>query len=160
MSTLDGVLWGLLLLSCLLGIWRGVIREIMSLVAWLLGFVLASKYAADVALELSTDWFGHWRYFAAWIVVFFAVWLGMSVLSYFISRLVSLVGLGLMDRIMGCMFGFLRGGIALMAISIVVGLTPFKASEAWKNSWLAQTADKGVTFFKPILPAQLERLVS
>ena len=160
MGTLDGVLLGVLLISCLLGLWRGVIRETMALLAWLLGFVLSSKYAADMALHLPADWGDKLRYLTGWLLVFVAVLLCMTLLSTLLRRLVAVVGLGLLDRFMGGLFGLLRGGIALMAVSVVVGLTPFKTSPAWKNSRMAQSADEGVKFFKPILPAQLERLVS
>ena len=160
MGTLDGVLLGVLLISCLLGLWRGVIRETMALLAWLLGFVLSSKYASDMALYLPADWGEKVRYLTGWLLVFIAVLLCMTLLSALARRLVAVVGLGLLDRFMGGLFGLLRGGIALMAVSVVVGLTPFKTSPAWRNSWMAQSVDAGVKFFKPILPAQLERLVS
>ena len=52
MGALDGVLFAVLLMSCLLGLWRGVIRETMALAAWLLGFVFSSNYAADLAAPL------------------------------------------------------------------------------------------------------------
>lgn len=160
MGALDGVLLAVLLMSCLLGLWRGVIRETMALAAWLLGFLLSSKYAADMAAQLPPDWGDNLRYLAGWLLVFVAVWLGMSLLSALVQRLVAVVGLGLLDRFMGGVFGVIRGGIALMAVSVVVGLTPVKTSSAWMNSWVAQSADEGVKFFKPILPSPLERLVS
>ena len=160
MGALDGVLLAVLLMSCLLGLWRGVIRESMALAAWLLGFLLSSKYAADMAVQLPPDWGDQLRYLAGWLLVFVAVWLGMSLLSALVQRLVAVVGLGLLDRFMGGVFGVMRGGIALMAVSVVVGLTPVKTSSAWMNSWVAQSADEGVKFFKPILPSPLERLVS
>lgn len=160
MGALDGVLLAVLLMSCLLGLWRGVIRETMALAAWLLGFLLSSKYAADMAVQLPPDWGDQLRYLAGWLLVFVAVWLGMSLLSALVQRLVAVVGLGLLDRFMGGVFGVIRGGIALMAVSVVVGLTPVKTSSAWMNSWVAQSADEGVKFFKPILPSPLERLVS
>ena len=160
MGALDGVLLAVLLMSCLLGLWRGVIRETMALAAWLLGFLLSSKYAADMAVQLPPDWGDNLRYLTAWLLVFGAVWLSMSILSALTQRLVAVVGLGLLDRFMGGVFGLMRGGIALMAVSVLVGLTPVKTSPAWMNSWVAQSADEGVKFFKPILPAQLERLVS
>lgn len=160
MGALDGVLLAVLLMSCLLGLWRGVIRETMALAAWLLGFLLSSKYAADMAMQLPPDWGDKLRYLAGWLMVFVAVWLGVSLLSALVQRLVAVVGLGLLDRFMGGVFGVIRGGIALMAVSVVVGLTPVKTSSAWMNSWVAQSADEGVKFFKPILPSPLERLVS
>jgi len=160
MGALDGVLLAVLLMSCGLGLWRGVIQETMALVAWLLGFVASSKYAATMATQLPANWGDNGRFLAAWFLVFLGVWLGLSLLSALIRRLVSAVGLGLLDRFIGGVFGLLRGGIALMAVSVLVGFTPLKNSEAWMNSWMAQSADWGVMFFKPILPAQLERLVS
>jgi len=122
--------------------------------------VASSKYAATMATQLPANWGDNGRFLAAWLLVFLGVWLGLSLLSALIRRLVSAVGLGLLDRFIGGVFGLLRGGIALMAVSVLVGFTPLKNSEAWMNSWMAQSADWGVMFFKPILPAQLERLVS
>ena len=120
MGTLEGVLLGVLLISCLLGLWRGVIRETMALLAWLLGFVLSSKYAADMALHLPADWGDNLRFLTGWLLVIVAVLLCMTLLSTLLRRLVAVVGLGLLDRFMGGLFGLLRGGIALMAVSVVV----------------------------------------
>ena len=161
MSTLDWALVAVLALSCLLGLWRGVIRETLSLAAWLLGFVLSSRYATEVASHLPiSDWSDNARLGLAWVLVFLAVWLTITLLAMLVRGVVSAVGLGLLDRVLGCVFGFLRGGIALMALSVAVGLTPVKTSSAWMNSWVAQLADWSVLFFKPVLPAPLERLVS
>ena len=161
MSTLDWALVAVLALSCLLGLWRGVIRETLSLAAWLLGFVLSSRYAAELASHVPiSDWSDNARLGLAWVLVFLAVWLTITLLAMLVRGVVSAVGLGLLDRVLGCVFGFLRGGIALMALSVAVGLTPVKTSSAWMNSWVAQLADWSVLFFKPVLPAPLERLVS
>lgn len=161
MSSLDWALLAVLVLSCLLGLWRGVIDETLSLAAWLLGFVLSSRYASTVAAWLPLpNWSDNERHAVAWVLVFLGVWLAMTVLTKLVKGLASAVGLGLLDRLMGGVFGFLRGGIALMALSVAVGLTPVKTSAMWANSWMAQLADWSVVFFKPVLPTQLERLVS
>lgn len=161
MSTLDWALLAVMGLSCLLGLWRGVIRETLSLAAWFLGFVLSSKYAGELAIQLAwLEWSDNWRLVLAWVLVFMGTWLTLTLLAMLVRGLVSAVGLGLLDRFMGGVFGLLRGGIALMALSVAVGLTPVKTSSVWMNSWMAQLADWSVLFFKPVLPAQLERLVS
>lgn len=161
MGNLDWALLAVLVLSCLLGMWRGVIREALSLAAWFLGFVLSSKYASELASHLPlTDWSDNARQALAWVLVFTATWLTMTLLATLLRGLVSAVGLGLLDRLMGGVFGLLRGAIALMALSVAVGLTPVKSTSAWMNSWVAQLADWSVLFFKPVLPAPLERLVS
>ena len=161
MSTLDWALLAVVAVSCVLGLWRGVIRETLSLAAWLLGFVLSSKYASAVAAWLTwPDASANGRQVVAWLLVFTGTWLALTLLATLVRGLVAAVGLGLLDRLMGGVFGFLRAGIALMALSVVVGLTPVKTSSMWMNSWMAQLADWSVLFFKPVLPAQLERLVS
>ena len=161
MGTVDWALLAVLAISCLLGLWRGVIRETLSLVAWFLGFVLSSRYASSVARQLPLpEMSENWRLVLAWALVFMGTWLALSLLATLARGLVSAVGLGLIDRFMGGLFGLLRGGIALMALSVAVGLTPVKTSSVWMSSWMAQLADGGVVFFKPVLPAQLERLVS
>ena len=161
MSHLDWALLCVLAASCLLGLWRGVIRETVAVLAWGLGFVLSAKYAVQLAPTLSlTGMSENAQYALAWVLIFLCVWVGLSVLSLVVQRLVSLVGLGLLDRLFGAVFGLLRGGIVLMALSVLVGFTPIKQSDAWVQSWLAQSADKGVHLLKPVLPVELERLVS
>lgn len=161
MGNLDWALLAVLVLSCLLGMWRGVIREALSLASWFLGFVLSSKYASELASHLPlTDWSDNARQALAWVLVFTATWLTLTLLATLLRGLVSAVGLGLLDRLIGGVFGLLRGAIALMALSVAVGLTPVKSTSAWMNSWVAQLADWSVLFFKPVLPAPLERLVS
>ncbi len=161
MSYLDWALLAVLVLSCGLGFWRGVIHETLSLAAWLLGFVLSSKYASEVASHLPiSDWSNSARLALAWVLVFVGTWLTLTILATLLRGLVSAVGLGLLDRFLGGLFGLMRGGIALMALSVAVGLTPVKTSSAWMSSWVAQLADWSVMFFKPVLPAPMERLVS
>jgi membrane protein required for colicin V production len=160
MGSLDAILSGVVLLSCVVGLWRGVIRETLALLAWIIGFVLSSNYANFFASYLPPTWNENLRLLAAWVLVFVAVLLCMNLLSMLMHRLVTVVGLGVLDRLMGGLFGLLRGGIALMAVSVLVGLTPAKTAWMWKNSWMAQLADQGVLFFKPIMPSPLERLVS
>ena len=161
MSHLDWALWCVLAASCLLGLWRGVIRETIALLAWGLGFVLSAKYAVELAPTLSLSGMSdNAQYALAWVLIFLCVWVGLSVLSVVVQRLVSLVGLGLLDRLFGAVFGFLRGGIALMALSVLVGFTPIKQSDAWSQSWMAQSAEKGVQLLRPFLPIEMERLVS
>jgi membrane protein required for colicin V production len=80
-----------------------------------------------------------------------------------LSRLLRLVlhatPLSIVDRLLGAVFGALRGGVLLLALATVVGLTPASQSQAWRGSqgarWLAVTLAQ----LKPLLPEAMARLV-
>ena len=70
--------------------------------------------------------------------------------------MLSLVGLGIFNRILGGVFGLTRAALSLMVLTIIVGLTPAVSYPLWQSSWVAQMAKQGIVFFKPFLPAPLE----
>jgi len=157
MNTLDLVLLALTVISVVLGLWRGVIRESFSVLAWLAGFPIANYFASDVRhwLDLS-DTSPAVAYMLAWVFVFVLVWLVCHVLSAALSSVLSVVGLGLFNRLFGAVFGLTRAALALMVFAILVGLTPAASYPLWQSSWVIQLAHKGIEFFKPFLPAPLE----
>ena len=157
MNTLDWVLLALVALSVVLGLWRGVVRESFAVLAWLLGFPLATYFAPTVRRFLDfSDTSPALTYMAAWVLVFLSVWLLCQVVSAVLSGMLSLVGLGIFNRLLGVAFGLTRAALSLMVIAIVVGLTPAVRHPLWQTSWVIQMTNKGVEFFKPFLPAPLE----
>ena len=160
MNTVDWVLLSVLLLSGLWGVWNGVVKEVFSLLAWVLGFVLSIQFAADVSQVLPLAWAQGLRMACAWVLIFLLVLLVMGLLASFLKQLLSMVGLGLFDRFLGGVFGVLRATIMLLAITLLVGLTPLKSNLEWMGSRVAQTVHLLLVYLKPALPAQLERLVT
>ena len=61
MNSLDWMLLAPLFVYALLGVWRGVDREVMSVLAWVIGVVLAGRFAADLAqlLPINGDLLPH-----------------------------------------------------------------------------------------------------
>ena len=157
MNILDLVLLALTALSIVLGFWRGVIRESFAVLAWVLGFPMASHFAPDVRRWLDlADTSPALSYMLAWLLVFMAVWLVCHGLAMLLSGALSMVGLGIVNRLLGAAFGLTRAALSLLVLSIVVGLTPAVSHPLWQSSWVAQIAHQGVLFFKPFLPAPLE----
>jgi uncharacterized membrane protein required for colicin V production len=67
MNAVDWVLIGLMLLSGALGFWRGVVKEFFALLAWVLGFVVCSRYAFEWSRELPLPvWAQAMREAVAW----------------------------------------------------------------------------------------------
>lgn len=111
----------LLSLSMLISLWRGFSREALSLVAWVVAFVAANLFASDVSTLLAgliENVTG--RYIVAWSLVFVAVLLLCGLLAKLFARAVRASGLGLLDRLLGTVFGFLRGVLIVLAMVFVL----------------------------------------
>ncbi len=161
MNAVDWVLIGLMLLSGGLGFWRGVVKEFFALLAWVLGFVVCSRYAFEWSRELPLPaWAQGMREAVAWVLIFLLVMLVMALIGSVLKRLLSLAGLGLADRMLGTVFGLARAAIMWMAIAVLVGLTPWRLAEVWVDSQVAQSVHQLLVHLKPVLPAPLERLVT
>jgi membrane protein required for colicin V production len=157
MNTLDLVLLALTAISGVWGLWRGLIRESFSVLAWLAGFPIASYFALDVRHWMNlSDTSPAVAYILAWVLVFISVWLVCRVFSSLLSGALSLVGLGVVNRLLGAVFGLMRAALALMVFVILVRLTPAANDTLWQSSWVVQLAHKGIEFFKPFLPVPLE----
>jgi membrane protein required for colicin V production len=148
-----------LFVSGLLGVWRGVVREVMSVLAWVTGVVLAGRFAADLAqlLPINGDVLPH---AVAWVLVLLAVLIAAGLLARLLKQLLSVAGLGLADRLLGGVFGLVRGTMVLMLLVLVIGLTPFKKYPIWTSSQVVPLVQLLLEFVKPVLPVPLERLVT
>jgi membrane protein required for colicin V production len=148
-----------LFVSGLLGVWRGVVREVMSVLAWVIGVVLAGRFAADLAqlLPINGDLLPH---AVAWVLVLLVVLIAAGLLARLLNQLLSVAGLGLADRLLGGVFGLVRGTMVLMLLVLVIGLTPFKKYPIWTSSQVVPLVQLLLEFVKPVLPVPLERLVT
>jgi membrane protein required for colicin V production len=158
MSALDLFLLLLLLLSALLGLWRGLVRELLALAGWVAAFVLAQSLADWTAAQLPLQGFAEpLRHAAGFITVFVLVAFGAALLSWLIASLVESVGLRPVDRMLGAGFGLLRGLVMLLALALLVNMTPIKQHEAWQASALAHRLDQGLNWLKDVVPQSLGR---
>jgi membrane protein required for colicin V production len=158
MAALDWIFCAVLLVSVLLGAWRGLVFEVLSLLSWLVALVAARCFAIDMALLLpmqgSSDGL---RYAAGFVVVFVAVLLVGSLIAVVSKKLMTSVGLRPVDRVLGALFGSLRGGLLLLLATAVVHATPLKSTAAWQESVGAGLAMAVLKAVKPALPRDLEK---
>ncbi len=160
MPALDWIFAAVLLFSMLLGAWRGLVFEVLSLLSWVAAFVLAQWLALDAAQYLPMGGASDvMRYAAGFVLVFLAVVLLGSLVAAAIKKLTTAVGLRPVDRALGAVFGTARGVLLLLLATTVVTLTPMKSSLAWQESvgvGVAVTVLKGL---KPALPSSLEKFL-
>ena len=139
LSAVDWILLAVLGLSLLLGLWRGIVQEVLSLAGWVVAFYVSQLYAPLAAAWLPMEGSSQMlRYAAGFVVVFIAVLVATVLVSWVVKKLVSAVGLGLLDRLLGSIFGLMRGVVILLAATVIVGMTPMRETEAWKQAQGAQ----------------------
>ncbi len=161
MATLDWIFAAVVLASLLLGAWRGLVFEVISVISWVAAFVLAQWFAPQVAGHLPMAGAGESiRYAAAFVLVFVASVFAGGLIAFLVAKLVSTVGLRPVDRILGAAFGAVRGVVVLLAITIVVNMTPLKENAHWKTSQGAQSAETVVAFLKPLLPQEFGKYLA
>ena len=158
MAALDWVLLAVLVLSVLLGGWRGLVYEVLSVAGWVAAFVLAQWWAPDAA-----DWLPMGgsaqplRYAAAFVLVFIGAAFAAGLLAWLAKKLIEAVGLRPVDRVLGAGFGLVRGAVIVLAVAVVFHMTPLQDTDMWKESAGAQMATATLEGLKPILPEAFGR---
>ena len=145
-----------LLLSVLVGLWRGLVFEVLSVLGWVAAFVAAQWYAAPVSLWLPLNPMAEpVRYAIGFVVVFVATAFGCGLLAWLAKQFIDQIGLRPVDRALGAAFGVLRATVLLLALALVLGLTPFKEHEAWRASVGASWLQAGLHLLKGTMPENL-----
>ena len=161
MTSLDWILMAIGALSALWGLWRGLVREVLSLAGWVASFLLAQQYAAQAGELLPwTDSSDTLRHLAGFVLVFILVLVLSTVLAMLLKKLASVAGLGPLDRLLGAVFGALRGLLLLLSVGIVVGLSSWRDHELWQASVVAQWLQQTLGTLRPLLPAEFGRYLN
>jgi membrane protein required for colicin V production len=153
LAALDWVVLAVLALSVLLGLWRGLVYEVLSVLNWLAAFLLAQWLAADAARYMPLSAAGEaFQYAAGFVVVFIAALIAGGLLAWLTKKLVEAAGLAPVDRLLGGVFGLVRGTVAVLALAVVVHLTGLRNSAWWYGSVTAGVATAALRGLKPAVP--------
>ena len=159
-SAIDWIVLAALTLSMLLGLWRGITREVLSILGWVAAFFVAPMQAPRVAQWLpmsgSSDML---RYAAGFVLVFIAVLVLTALVAWVASKFLSAVGLGVLDRVLGAIFGVVRGVVLLLAATVVVSMTPLAQSSAWQQAQTTPWLTQSLHWLKPLLPVEFGKFL-
>ncbi|MCY4426208.1 MAG: CvpA family protein [Halieaceae bacterium] len=110
-------------ISSLLSLLRGFVKEAMSLAAWVLGFLVATSFAGQLALLLENSISNAaLRYTASYAMLFLASLILGSLISSLLRQVVSMTGLSGLDRLLGVAFGFSRGLLMVVVLTYMAQL--------------------------------------
>ncbi|UUZ67394.1 CvpA family protein [Polaromonas sp. P2-4] len=161
MAAVDWILLGVLVFSMVLGAWRGLVYEVLSVLGWAVSFYVAQWFAPDVATRLPIQSASNpVRYAAAFVLIFIAAVFAAGLLAFLLKKLVEAIGLRPVDRTLGSAFGLLRGLILLLAATVVIDMTALKASDWWLESKGAAALTATLKGLKPVLPEQFAKYLN
>jgi membrane protein required for colicin V production len=132
MPIADGIVLGIVVLSCLLGFFRGFVAEIIALVSWILAFFVAQYFYGQFA-PLLLPWLKLplLAVMVAWILIFVVTLLVCRVIASILGMALSLSGVGIFNRFLGAAFGVVRATVIVLAL--VVMLAPYCQKTVWWN---------------------------
>ena len=154
MTIFDYLVLFVLIASVVISTLRGLVKEILSLLGWIVAFVVANAYGAKLAPMLPELLPGETaRLIMAFIVLFLGVRILMGLLSLAIGAVIAAAGLTLADRGLGGLFGLARGIVIVLAAVILCGMTDIPRQAFWTDALLSPMAETGARTVKPFLPA-------
>lgn len=157
MTGFDYAVIAILVASLLLGLWRGLFYELLSLAGWPISFVLSKQFAPDLAPMMPGE--ETMRMVLAYVLVFIAALILWSVLVWLFSRLVKAVGLGGLDRAMGGVFGLVRGVLIVLVLVWLAGLTSMPEQGFWRAAQTSKAAEDVALWSKAWLPENIAQRI-
>ena len=117
--------------------WRsGLISQLLSLGGVILGIVLAIGYGAEVGAMLNID--ERFSVVAGFLITFVAVLIGASILAKFLAKILSFIGLGWINTLLGVVLSLIKGiivlGMLYAAIFSLNNSLQFIESQYFENS--------------------------
>jgi membrane protein required for colicin V production len=159
-TVFDYLVLFVLIASIAISTLRGLVKEILSLVGWVVAFVLANAYGATFAPMLPAMIPGDGvRLMIAFVVIFIGARLLIGLLMMAVDAIIKASGLSLADRGLGGLFGLARGLVIVLAGVILAGMTDLPKQAFWRNALLSPLCETGARTVKPFLPDALARHV-
>lgn len=150
---LDAGIIILIILSAVIGLIRGFVREAFSLATWVAAFGLAIMYVQPLAEQLPFAGQSEVvRLGIAFAVIFFSVLVIGSILNHLLSTAVSSIGLGGIDHLLGGVFGILRGGLIITLLVLLMSVTAYPKQAWWQDAILMPWFEEAAKVVKEMMP--------
>ncbi|EAT13543.1 CvpA family protein [Bermanella marisrubri] len=161
MLLIDWVILAVIVISALISIKRGFVKEMLSLASWITAFIVARIFSGhlEVLLDGLIDTPSA-RYAVAYLVLFTATIIVGALINNLMVEFVKMTGLAGTDRMFGVVFGVARGMILVTAAVYGMQLTALKDDPWWQDSTLIPHFELMVAWSKDVLPGATETLLT
>lgn len=153
MTSFDYLVLAIIAISTILGLLRGLIRELLSLGAYIAAFLGAIWWGPRLSVwsESFID-NGLLRTGLAYLAVFLAILLLVGLINITLSTLLQKTGLTPADHGLGGLFGGLRGLLIVMVLVTLAGYTELPEEPWWQEARLSSATVQAVLHLKAWLP--------
>jgi membrane protein required for colicin V production len=160
MIWVDWVIVGIIGLSAAISLMRGFVREALSIVIWIVALWAAFHFTAPFAqIFLGGIELASMRLAVAAIILIICILVLGSMLSWLVGRLMHSTGLSGTDRLLGAVFGALRGLVTVTALIAVVSWTPLCQDPWWGQSRLIPSIEALAIHARDFLPGSLREII-
>ncbi|MCG6967453.1 MAG: CvpA family protein [Chromatiaceae bacterium] len=155
MAWLDILMLGIILLSALISLARGFVREAFSLAIWVLAFWVSWSFFRDLEVPMRA-WIGSptARLGIAFAVLMITTLTVGGLVNYLIIQLVERTGMSGTDRLIGMVFGAARGVLLVAVLVLLAGLTPLPEESWWLDSSLVGYFEELAFWLRDLLPPE------
>src|SRR5574340_199633 len=158
MTEIDFAAMAILLVSFLLGVWRGFIHEVLSLLGWPIALLVSNLYADGIARLIPVAQEAL-RLTVVYGLVFVTVLIVWGVLVMLLTKLLKAMGSGWPDRVLGGLFGVARGALVVLVLVWLSGMTDVPEQLFWRDAKLSKTAEDAALLAKSWLPDNIAQRV-
>jgi membrane protein required for colicin V production len=149
-----------LICSVLISTLRGLVKEVLSLLGWIVAFIVANAYSEALAPMLSGLIPGTTtRLIVSFIALFIGVRILVGLLTMTLDAVVKASGLTVVDRGLGSLFGFARGMVIVLAAVLLCGMTAVPQQPFWKDALFSPLAESAAQTVKPFLPNEFAQRI-
>lgn len=156
MVWVDLIIVGIISISTLISLFRGFVKESISLATWILAGMIALHYMDVMASLLEASIASITLRMAAAFVILFVITLIIgAVVNFIVGQMVSKTGLGGTDKALGMAFGLARGVLIIVMLLLLASLTPMPEEPWWQESLLIEHFASISTWLKDFVPKDL-----
>lgn len=158
MTLFDFSVIGIVLASLVLGLFRGLVYEVLSFLGWPVAYFLSKLFAGTIApmMPITQE---SMRIAVAYIVVFIAGLIAWSLVVFLLTKIIKAIGLGGIDTFFGGLFGVLRGAMIVVALACLAGLTDIPKQPFWQQASMSKTVESFAVLAKMYLPESVAQRV-
>ncbi len=158
MVVADLIILSIIVLSVIVSLMRGFVKEALSLAGWLVSLWIAMTFSSGMAELFGTSIKDPTlRLLAAFISLFVLSLIVAAIINFFATQFVQRAGLTGVDRTIGGVFGLLRGILLVTIIVMLLGLTTLPKEPWWDESFLMFRFEVIATWLKDLLPDDIAR---
>ncbi|HEY5995324.1 MAG TPA: CvpA family protein [Gallionellaceae bacterium] len=160
MTAFDFAVLAVVALSMLLGWWRGLVYEAVSLLNWVAAYFVARLFAPDIVDYVPATMGAPSARMAVAFSALFALTLVVGgVLAWGMNKLVKSSGLERLDGSLGTVFGLVRGCFLVLVLVLLAGMTSLPTTSAWRDALMSGALEEVAVQARGWLPEVLAQKI-